>query len=436
MHAFRTILIAWLLVGVPAAWGADALAPPPMRQVTLDALIQQALTHSPAIQAKRRAYEAARAKVFSEWLPDDPEVGVDVEGQSRMFRFRSRSDREYSISQTIPFPTTLWLRGRMAAREAEVAYWQYKEQERDVAWHIEQPYYELRLATKTLVTLQEVGDLLQRLSRTVQARYETNQAAQQDVLKVQIEQSRNELEQTEWREREHLAHAHLAHILGEPLLTRYVIEQDAELAQPLAMSHDELEQLARHARPELRALEAGIKRAKVARALAVTSWLPDVTGHIEARQFPGEGSSRQYDTFVGLTVPVWSLVKGVGGRWRSAQRDEQAAEAMYQEMTNEVLLAIHEAYSKITVAEHAVAMYDHVILPQARQQVSVTLSAYEAGREEFLSLIDAQRMLRDAQMAAYKAHADREMGLADLRLAIGGVLPAPAASVAQKEAAR
>ena len=62
-------------------------------------------------------------------------------------------------------------------------------------------------------------------------------------------------------------------------------------------------------------------------------------------------------------------------------------------------------------------------MPQARQQVDVALAAYEAGRIDFLNLIDAQRMLRDAQIAYYKYRADYERGLSNLRLAIGSDLP-------------
>ena len=389
--------------------------------VNLEQLTQNALECSPALQAKKRAYEAAKARAVVAWLPEDPMFGIDVEGQSDLFQFNSRTDREYMVSQTIPFPTTLVLRGQLALRDAQMAFQRYKEEERQVVWHIEQPYYELLLAQKTVAALEEVRALAQKLVTAARARYESNQAPQQDLLKAQIELSKVGVEIFNWNEKAHLAEAHFSHILNRPLHTQYAIVEPAPNALP-TRSRDELEQLALRNRPELKAWELGIRRAKTSRLLATTRWLPDLTGRIEMRQFKGEGGIRENDTFLGVTVPVWSLLKGFGGEWRGAGKDVEEAEALYGEMKNEVLLAVHEAYSKVQAADNAVRSYETFILPQARQQVDVALASYEGGRTDFLSLLDAQRTLRDTQIAYYAMKADYEMGLSNLRLAVGGPL--------------
>ena len=370
--------------------------------------------------AKKRAYEATRGRVIAAWLPDDPMFGVDVEGQSDLFHFDSRTDNEYTVSQTIPFPTTLILRGQVAMREAQMAYQQYREKERDVVWHVEQPYYEFYLAKKTRAALEEVRALLEKLAETARRRYEANQASLQDVLKAQIERSKVDIELYQTAQDEHLAQAHLSHILNLPLNTPYELPEERH-SPPFTLTHEELERQAVRMRPELRAAELGIKRAKTSRLLALTKWLPDVTGRIEARQFHN-GSPRERDTFIGVTVPVWSLLKGGGGGWKSAGKDVEEAEAAYLELKNEVFLAVHEAYAKAKSAEHALGVYEQFTLPQAKQQVELALAAYEAGRASFLELIDAQRMLREAQMAYYKFQAEHEMALSNLRLAIGGEL--------------
>ncbi len=411
---------------------ADAVSPS-AHSADLHTLIEQAMRKSPGLMAKQRAYAAARGRVLSAWLPDDPMFGVDVEGQPDLFNFGGRTDNEYMVSQTIPFPTTLILRGQVALRDAQMAFQQYKEKERDVVWHLEQPYYEFYLAKKTRAALEEVRALLEKLAETARRRYEANQASLQDVLKAQIERSKVDIELYQTAQEEHLAQAHLSHILNLPLNTPYELPEEQH-SPPLTLSHEELERLAVRMRPELRAAELGIKRAKASRMLTLTRWLPDVTGHIEARQFKADGRANERDTFIGVTVPVWSLLKGASGEWKSAWKDVEETEAAYQELKNEVLLSIHEAYAKAKTAEHALGVYEQFTLPQAKQQVELTLSAYEAGRAGFLELIDAQRMLRDAQMAYYKFQAEHEMALSNLRLAIGGELtPSDDRTTAAKE---
>ncbi|MBI3320871.1 MAG: hypothetical protein HYZ91_01235 [Candidatus Omnitrophica bacterium] len=147
---FLALILAIALNGGAAAEPNDsAAAEASVQQVSLESLVRDALRRSPGLQAKKRAYEAARGRVIAAWLPDDPEVSVDVEGQPDVFRFSKRSDREYTVMQTIPFPTKLLLRAQIAAREAQMVYQRYKEEERSVAWHIEQPYYELYMTKKT-----------------------------------------------------------------------------------------------------------------------------------------------------------------------------------------------------------------------------------------------------------------------------------------------
>lgn len=416
------LLVLSLLTGqgTMVAAAAEPVQPASLSQdtVTLDRLLDEALRNSPGLRAKQRAYEAARARVFSAWLPNDPEIGTDVEGQSHLFRF-DRTDNEYMIAQTVPFPTTLILKGQIAAKDAQVAYQQYKEEERNVIWHIEQPYYELFLAKRTLTALEETQALADRLAHSVQARYESNQASQQDVLKARIESSKTDIERYQWREKIHLAEAHIAHILDHPLDRTYELSENPRSPMP-SLSLADVERLALKVRPELKAVEVGIQRAKASRWIATTTWLPNLTGRIEARQFSGQGHIREYDTALFVSVPIWSLLKGIGGEWKGAGRDVQACEASYVKMKNEVLLSIHEAYSRAKTADHAVTTYEQLILPQAKQQVEVAFSSYEAGRADLLSLIDAQRMLKDAQMAYYKFLAEYELGLSDLRLAVGG----------------
>ena len=275
------------------------------------------------------------------------------------------------------------------------------------------------MAKKTITALDGVRALNQKLISAAQARYESNQASQQDLLKAQIELSKVDIERFNWNEKVHLAEAHFSHILSRPLHTQYRVT-DPPPSPMVSMTRLELEQMAVRVRPELKAFEAGIRRAKTNRWLAASSWLPQVTGRIEARQFHGEGNIREYDTFLGLTVPVWSLLKGASGEWTSASKEVGAAEAAYDEMKNEVLLAVHEAYSKIQSAAYAVKTYDTLIVPQAKQQEEVALAGYEAGRTSVLELVDAQRTFKDTQIAYATVTAEYERGLSDLRLAIGG----------------
>ena len=121
---FLAVIFFW------AARSAEAAETILRRDITLESLLHETIKHNPGLQAKKNEYEAARAKVVGAFLPEDPEFGVDVEGQEDSFKFSSRMNLEYMAQQKIPFPTKLLIQGAVAAREADMAYQTYKEEER------------------------------------------------------------------------------------------------------------------------------------------------------------------------------------------------------------------------------------------------------------------------------------------------------------------
>ncbi len=400
------------------AEGENVPAASPVNAVGIHSLIQEALIKSPAVQSKKSQYEALRSKVIKAWLPEDPMVGVDVEGQPELFKTGERMNYEYMVSQSIPFPTKLILNGVIASKEADIAYQMYKEEERAVAWRIEQPSYQLFLSKRTLLALKENMRLLDQLSGIVRSRYEANKTDQSDYLKVRIEVDQISIEIFDWQQKSHIAEAAVSRQLNKPLDTAYPVKELLKRA-PLSLTFPELEKIALEKRPELKSFEVGVERAKASRLLSQTEWLPDITGRIEARKFNGEDNIREYDNFIGFSVPVWSLVKGVGGGWASAKKEVDAAQALYIDMKNETLFRLHEAYAKFESAENALNTYESSILPTAKQQVDIAISSYEAGRTDILNLIDAQRTFKNTQIGYYKAMSDYEMALSDLRLGVG-----------------
>jgi len=118
------------------------------KTIKFESFMAEAFDKNPGLRAKKSEYESKRRRVFAAFLPEDPEIGVDFEGQSDFFDFDSKMNTEYMLSQTIPFPTKLLLRGSVAAKEADMAYQEYLEETRDLIWHIEQPYYELYMVKK------------------------------------------------------------------------------------------------------------------------------------------------------------------------------------------------------------------------------------------------------------------------------------------------
>jgi outer membrane protein TolC len=63
------------------------------------------------------------------------------------------------------------------------------------------------------------------------------------------------------------------------------------------------------------------------------------------------------------------------------------------------------------------------LIPKADQNLKVIQRSFEAGKSDFLSLIDAERVLLEFQLTYERAVADREQGLATVEKLVGGESP-------------
>jgi outer membrane protein, heavy metal efflux system len=71
-------------------------------------------------------------------------------------------------------------------------------------------------------------------------------------------------------------------------------------------------------------------------------------------------------------------------------------------------------------AERKVALYRDTLIPKADENVKVIQRSFETGKSDFLSLIDAERVLLEFQLTYERAVANREQGLSTVEKLVGG----------------
>jgi outer membrane protein TolC len=84
-------------------------------------------------------------------------------------------------------------------------------------------------------------------------------------------------------------------------------------------------------------------------------------------------------------------------------------------------------------ADRQLDLFEHTVLPRAKQIVTVARSAYEAGQSSLLDLLDAQRSLLAIERLVANLRATRETRLANLEAAAGSALTAQHAAASQPD---
>jgi outer membrane protein TolC len=174
-------------------------------------------------------------------------------------------------------------------------------------------------------------------------------------------------------------------------------------------------------RPELRVLDFEITRAQTATALAQKQLYPDFNVSIERYQNFDARDGFGGGVTMSLPFAFWTRPKYEAGI-REAASNVDSARATLQALQNQILFEVKDILARIEAAEKMVTLYKTTVLPQAQQTLESARIGYQTGKAEFLTLLDAERAIKDFQLAYYRVLAESEQRMAELERAVGADL--------------
>jgi outer membrane protein TolC len=132
------------------------------------------------------------------------------------------------------------------------------------------------------------------------------------------------------------------------------------------------------------------------------------------------GAGDDWSLMVGATVPVapWSRKKYLADQAR-AEANAQTARSDLIAMNNEIASEVYDAFLNVESSVQRLTFAKTTALPQARQTLESALAAYRTGTEEFLMIIDIERMLISVKLDYHSAVAALLDGRSRLERAVG-----------------
>src|SRR5437667_165832 len=161
----------------------------------LSELLAEAEKNNPQIEAARQGWQAAKQVPTQVSTLPDPQFNLQhvSVGSPRPFAGYTNSDFAYvglGVSQDIPYPGKLRLKGEIARRDADVSQQQIESVRRAVLAEIKGTYFQLAYLSRTLTLLEEDGELLKQVEQAADARYRSGMGTQQDVLQAQLQKTK------------------------------------------------------------------------------------------------------------------------------------------------------------------------------------------------------------------------------------------------------
>ncbi|MGQ3684464.1 MAG: TolC family protein [Candidatus Loosdrechtia sp.] len=381
-------------------------------------LIREAMEHNPEIIAAQRRFGASKEVISQAKSLEDPMITVgtfntnfplNVGGQTDLYR------RRYSVSQKIPFPGKLRLRGEVAAEESRMSEQELRAKIQEIIALVKSTFYEFYYIDRAIEITEENRELLSKFAKIAEIKYITGKTTQRDVLAAQVELSTLSNNLIVLNEQRESVIALINTLIDRP--------PESTIGSPgtfekntLDLTMTDLERLALKNRPELKRFDYAVRRNEAKVKLSKRDYYyTDFEPMVEYMQMVG--MPNMWETAVTINIPwIWSKNRS---RVREAKEELSAARSDYRFINNKTLFEVKDFLVKIRSTESTVNLYEKSIIPYARQSLESARIGYEADRVDFLTLIDSVRVLLDSTLLYYRALADFEQYLANLERAVG-----------------
>lgn len=423
MSDCRLFLISTLLMFflLPHVLQADSVH----QDDLLTPLISEALLNNPDLLAAEQRWQMNEHRVGPARSLDDPVLTLGLNNypidtfagdQTPM------TGRDVVLSQKFPFPGKLAAKGDVAKQQALWYRGVYEDLKLKLVQQVKDAYLTCFLQNKSVEITEKNLKLLDDFIRLTEIRYQVGQGLQQDVLKVQVERSKLMDRLFSLRQQQQTALASIASLLGRetPLV---LLEIPEPLLLDLNLSPVDLSTAAETERPLFTAYRSLIDRYKMQKHLAELDYRPDFNLFLgyKVRELNRVDDGTDFVSGgVSFNLPVWRQKRAEGVA--EADSGVRMANLQLDDLRTKVRFNIQDACAQMERSRQQVLLYKSGIIPQANQALQAAISAYQVGKVEFLSLLDAQSTLFRYETDYFRVLTDYRRSLARLEAESGVTL--------------
>jgi len=397
-------------------------APPGLK---LSEVVGLALERNPRLRALGSAASAAAA-----WAPEastlpDPmfQIGIMNFGiPSLNADMPTSMAPSLQLTQSLPFPGKLSLRGEVADRATAMADATVDEGSWEVRRDVAALFFDLYSLDRRLNVTRQTLALLEDFQDVAKAMYEAGTGRQADVLRSDVEVARMDAEIQRMEAIRKAQAARLNALLdlpaGEPVPTPVL--GDLPLTVP---PQDTLLAWARESRPLLARSRLAVDQARLRGELARKAIWPDLMlGASYGQRDRGFGTERMGSVMVGFSLPVHAGSRQLAAR-TEAHAMEDMATAEHRAAETSVDAQIGVQLAELERARRLVALYRDEVIPEAHATVESAFSSYRVGSVDFMTLVDAQMTVNRYEGELFQLLGEYGKAVTALESVIGRELP-------------
>jgi len=408
------VVIAICLIWTMGARAAET-------ETQLSTLLNEAVQHNPEILAARHGWQAATEVGSQVATMPDPELTVQhvSVGSPRPFAGYSNSDFAYfgfGISQDLPFPGKLKLKGEAAGRDAAIARDKLESVTRSVLQQVKEAYFQLGYIRQSLAVIGRNDQLLEQIEKLADARYRVGQGSQQDVLKSQLERTKLQRQ---------LVHHHAIMQTQQAVLAKLLnrtsdapeITAEALVETPIHFTVDELLGKARAQNPDVAGQKEMINRQSLQVEIAHKDRYPDFSVQY-MWQHTAEQFRDYYMVSFSARLPIYRRRK-LNPEMTQAIEDLNRSKREYESQVQSAFFEVRNQYIAAETASQTLRIYREGLIPQALATYQSGLGAYQTGKLDFESLLAGFMDVLNFDEEYWKTLLDHEIALSKIEQLTG-----------------
>lgn len=412
----RVLAAAWLLVAGAVA-ADDGSAP----GATLDGVRSRLIEANPELQAMAFEVQAMRAREVPAGALPDPLLEIewrDIDSNHPTLDPSDVGATKYQFQQRFPLWGKRGLAREVARARTNVADAEQRARALELMAVAERAYVRYWHANVASTALERIISVMAEIEKLATARYRSGIVPMQDSLKAQVELTLMEHDRIAFDTQRRVSGAELNAVLGRAANAPLAIPRvTPELKIPWSLDYlmEQLDEV----HPAVLAAHAALEAAAHTRKLSLRNRYPDVTLSVA----PIQRGQRveNWEVMIGVEIPLQQ------GRRRAEEREarlmEHAAELKLESVHTELRADAAARYATWESAEHLRALVQHTLLTQTEAAYRAARASYTVDEVDFMTLLDALRAWRAAELSQYDASREALESAAGLRALIGSLMP-------------
>jgi len=422
MKISSAVVLAGLLLMLTAALTRSQEINAPNQPVKLADLLAEAERSNPQLQAARHGWDSAKeVPTQVSTLPDPQFVLQQVSvGSPRPFAGYTNSDFAYvglGISQDLPYPGKLRLRGEIAKKDADVTQQKYESVRRTILAALKMAYFKIAYLAKRQTILVGDGELLEQVEQSAESRYRNGMGNQQEVLQAQLERTKLLREITTNQLEAGKVQAEIKQLLNRPQSSPDI--EAAELSETTAAyTYDQLLAATNLNNPDIAGAQKMVEKQGMQVDLAKKDFYPDFNlQYMWQRTDPAQFRA-YYVVTLGVRIPIYR-----GRKQRpelaQAEADQSRAKSDHEAQTQQIAFQLRQQFLGAEKSAELLKIYREGLLPQARAELQAGMAAYQSNRQDFQALLASFVDVLKLDEEYWQTLSEHEMALAQIEAVTG-----------------